>query len=297
MKRTTTPTRLKLVRSSVSPRALPRSITSKTFADHGSDRTEPSVFASPPLYTSATSYKSTGPSRAGSTSYWSIHSSASSQHTRAPTASSIASTQSRISEAASPGHRRSDSALSKSRSPAKIVPQPTGLVQAIPLSPVVPLDAAWLPGPLPAQPSQLSLAHPARMVQQHQQRKSLAPPREAASASVKASAGVDLQKLRREQLARRRAVEADELNGDDSSSETASADDEAEVVAADEPPALGRASPVQERKEASSWEDEHPAGGPSRAVGAVAPAATKPGGRRSPLLLRRTSAKRGGARL
>ncbi|GAA5988951.1 hypothetical protein JCM10908_006243 [Rhodotorula pacifica] len=219
---------------------------------------EPSIFASPPALTptaSLTSTTSVSPlnehGRSSSLGYWSIHSSVSSTHARSSTVSIIASSEAEETLRVLPGPTAAAAkvatqgiadpcrpvlpALQTSHPAAGTTSVPSGLAKAVPLSPSVPLGTQALPpvlppllppAALPSRPSQLSLAHPAFALDRP---RAGDPPTRAHEAPLAGGrpaegcgAGLDLQRLRREQLARRRRVVEFELEsgGDESSSET-----------------------------------------------------------------------------
>lgn len=168
---------------------------------------ESSIFASPPpaaLLSTASGVASTAsvspvhaaePGRSDSVGYWSIHSSATAPLTRAR--SGMADRAAGVELVLPPGDRKP--VLLASQAPAA----PTGLAQALALSPAESAGGSELAFPRPAprlaanRPSELAVA--------------LAPPAQRARARARARTGaakdrLDLSQLRREQLARRRAT-------------------------------------------------------------------------------------------
>lgn len=280
---------------------------------------EPSIFASPSSRSEAVALVSAVPPRnslpSSSLSYWSIHSSASSSHARSNTSSTLASSTAGSAET---GSLRSKLASPSATGQGAV---PSGLVQAVPLSPVVPFDEAAWPGPvpmlpaLPAVPSHLSLAHPARS----RPREGSVPAGAADMIPTKtesvfanpasqkkalpngvggAGGGLDLRQLRREQLARRRAAADLELSEDEDSgahSPSGTDDDRTRVLRSAAAPEGARAGLDGGGKE-SSWEDEREhvsaSGIEGPDVGAGKAAAARPD--KPHRLLRRTSTRRGG---
>ncbi|BGP57639.1 hypothetical protein JCM8202v2_005283 [Rhodotorula sphaerocarpa] len=276
---------------------------------------EPSIFASPSSRSEAVALVSSVPPRnslpSSSLSYWSIHSSASSSHARSNTSSTLASSTAGSAET---GSLRSKLASPSATGQGAV---PSGLVQAVPLSPVVPFDEAAWPGALPALPtlpavpSHLSLAHPARS---HARKASLPVdpkdmiPIKAVSVPAKplsekkvlpngvggggGGGGLDLRQLRREQLARRRAAVDLELSeGEDSVAHSPSgADDHRTRVFRSAVAPEGARVGLDGGGKESSWEDEREhvsaSGLDGPDVGAGKAAAARPD---KPHLLRRTS--------
>ncbi|KAG0661055.1 hypothetical protein C6P46_004162 [Rhodotorula mucilaginosa] len=319
---------------------------------------EPSVFASPPQLTPTTSLASTASSaspktttattnepaaggRSNSLGYWSIYSSASgsSTHARSSTSTSEADqtrtlqtkTTPNAVAAAAGGATRKSSLPSLQMTAARTLVHagvPSGLVQAIPLSPLVPPHAQELQPPLapppscaaalPSRPSQLTLAHLAIV---NPPSSETARPAVASSKKKQGGGGaansdrLDLTRLRREQLARRRAAAVEfELEGEDGDKDGSGGGDAAEAkVAAPTPPLpprTGRASTTDMNRDgkldptvAAAWEDEvlltlPPRRGPvERSQPTTAPFPPSPTQGAPPRLLRRVSAQRGGPRL
>lgn len=325
---------------------------------------EPSVFASPPPLTPTTSLASTasssaspkttmnepgaaaGNGRSNSLGYWSIYSSASgsSTHGRPCTASSTAGT----SEADEIGlqtktipHAGGGGTTTTTRKPSLPSLQmtaartpvtagvPSGLVQAIPLSPLAPPHAQELQPPpraaaaLPSRPSQLTVAHLASANPPPPPPLESARPAVASSKKKQQGGGggatnsdrLDLTRLRREQIARRRAAAVDfelEDDGSDTSHSDGGGGEEVKVAA----PALrttrtnaadvGRDGEADPTASAEAWEDEvssacivPPRRRPVERSGhdTTAPFPHPPSQGAPPRSLQRMSGKRGGPRL
>ena len=329
---------------------------------------EPSVFASPPPLTPTTSLASTasssaspkttmnepaaaaGNGRSNSLGYWSIYSSASgsSTHGRPCTASSTAGT----SEADEIGlqtktipHAGGGGTTTTTRKPSLPSLQmtaartpvtagvPSGLVQAIPLSPLAPPHAQELQPPpraaaaLPGRPSQLTVAHLASANPPPPPPLESARPAVASSKKKQQGGGggatnsdrLDLTRLRREQIARRRAAAVEfelEDDGSDTSHSDGGGGDEAKARVAGPapplPPHATRTSTTDIRRygevdptAAAAWVDELPSSSTvppqrrpvDRSEQTTAPFPAPPTQGAPPRLLQRVSAKRGGPRL
>ncbi|GAA5862443.1 hypothetical protein JCM3774_002519 [Rhodotorula dairenensis] len=195
---------------------------------------EPSIFASPGTLTPTASLASTSsvsplttePARSNSLGYWSIHSSASASasSTRARARSVITSavvggggTSDQLDETVLQQQQQPQNAIAETRKPVLPALQatavPSGLVQAIPVSPTGP-PALDLLVPLPPPPPPAIVSNPPSQLAV-----ALAPAQRA-QAAFAANERLDLAQLRREQLARRRAVVELE-RGDGSTSESA----------------------------------------------------------------------------
>lgn len=327
---------------------------------------EPSVFASPPQLTPTTSLASTASSaspkrtatnettaagaggRSNSLGYWSIHSSASgsSTHGRSCTASATAGTseadeiglQTRTTPAivvAGATRRASLPSLhmtaARTQATAGV---PSGLVQAVPLSPdaqefqppvpALPPPRAAAAAALPSRPSQLTLAHRAIATPPPEPTRGGATPTAAKASSKKKqqqgggaanSDRLDLARLRKEQLARRRAATVeleDEEDGSGSGTSRSDAGGGGGAKAQDGAPAprTARTSAtdtdlhgVFDPTAGEGWEDElvpcwtvPPRRRPVERSKPPAPFPAPPSQGSPPRLLRRMSAKRNGPR-